>query len=257
MVTGASSGTGRSFAVRLASEGFNLIITARRTDRLENLKQQLEEEYKVKVIVHQFDLLAPTKEAWDSIETLFINNNVTVLINNAGTTLRCKAPFGEVPLQDCHDVVEVNVQSLLHLTHQFLRHLDESHHLIVFMSSCTAMYCSPYNSTYAATKGFIRQFSKSVAFEYDNVDCTVFTPWHMSTEMIGNAPPRINICTADQFVDCALLHVGLEKEIDPYWGHYFEDWVWRFVPASITSSMLKKEFKNFKKMRDAMEKKGE
>ena len=56
MITGATSGIGLGTAKALASEGFNLILTGRRNDRLENIKKEIEEKYKVKVLILCFDV---------------------------------------------------------------------------------------------------------------------------------------------------------------------------------------------------------
>ena len=115
------------------------------------------------------------------------------------------------------------------------------------MSSCTATMASPYNSVYSSTKAYIRQLSKSINFEYSNVDTTVFEPWHIATEMIGK--PSSNFCTAtpDQLVENAMKHAGLTLEIDPFFIHYLEDWGSWAVPSLITTHMKKIEYDTFEK----------
>ena len=122
------------------------------------------------------------------------------------------------------------------------------------MSSCTATMASPYNSVYSSTKAYIRQLSKSINFEYSNVDTTVFEPWHIATEMIGKPSSNISIVTPNQLVENAMKHAGLTLEIDPCLFHYIEDWGTMFTPEFIRVRKAIKEFENFKKTRSQMNK---
>ena len=122
---------------------------------------------------------------------------------------------------------------------------EKQKNLIVFMSSMTANAGSPGVSVYGATKAFVKQFGKSISYEYNHIDCTTIVPWHISTEMIGNMKPNIGVCTPKQLVDSAFIHVGLTNEIDPYIPHYLQDWSYDRIPDDIKGFLAANEYKLF------------
>ncbi|EDR24648.1 estradiol 17-beta-dehydrogenase, putative [Entamoeba dispar SAW760] len=248
LITGASEGVGRSFAERLGKEGFNLILIARRTELLNEIKKELESKYKIKVITLTINLYQINEVQWKLIDNLLEENNVTVLINNVSRSI--KGMFTDIPLEETNNMIKLNIEITSQITHLFIHHsIKNAKNLIIFMSSCTSKTPAPYSAIYASTKEFIFQLSRSISYEYSNIDCTVFRPWHISTEMIGKMQPSLSVCTPDQFVDSALTHVGLTRVIDPYWFHYFEDWSYDCLPDDIKSFLIVNEFKKFKELR--------
>ena len=149
-------------------------------------------------------------------------------------------------LDRINDIVKLNVQVMLNVTHRFINHsIKNTNNLIVFMSSCTSIGPRYGLSMYSSTKAFIKQFGKSVAREYKHIDCTTFVPWHISTEMIGNLPTNIGVCTPEEFVDSAFVHVGLTPAIDPYIPHYLQDWSYDRVPDVVKAHFAKIEYMSF------------
>ena len=244
LVTGASEGIGKAYAERLAKEGFNLILIARRKQLLEEIKHELELTYKINVIIYDFDLNTMSEEQWKIIENEMIQKNVTVLINNVSYARN--ALFDKFAIEDVNRMVKLNVEVTLDITHRFIHHTKETEkYFILFMSSCSCVNISPYNAVYSATKAFIKQFGKSISYEYKNIDCTTIVPWHISTEMIGNIPTNIGVCTPKQLVDSAFVHVGLTNEIDPYIPHYLQDWAYDRIPDGIKAYFASMEYLSF------------
>ena len=248
IVTGASEGTGRAYATQLAQHGFNLIIVARRKDVLEQIKAELVEAYGVDVIVLPHDFSAPSAEFEAAVGGLMAAHDVSVLVNNVGRSSH--AAFEELSGDDLAHIVSVNIGAALAVTRLFVQHSDAARpYLVLVMSSCTGLVPSPGNAVYASTKAFLHQFARSVSWEYPHVDVSVFTPWHISTSMIGNMAPSVTVPTAETFVRSALQHAGVERAITPYWMHHLELWGFYGVPEQITSAATLREFQRFRELR--------
>jgi len=164
LVTGASSGIGREFAAQLAAGGANLILTARRRDRLETSAQELSAKHSVKVEVFNADLVRP--DAPGEIFAFTEGRGITVdlLINNAGF-----GAFGEFPTQNTEvflAMLQVNVGAVMHLTHLYLQGMVARRRGdVLIVSSVAAFQGVPYYATYAATKAFERIFVEGLAAE--------------------------------------------------------------------------------------------
>ncbi|MGO9640573.1 MAG: SDR family NAD(P)-dependent oxidoreductase [Candidatus Acidiferrales bacterium] len=164
LVTGASSGIGREFAAQLAAGGANLVLTARRRERLEKLAQVLSARHGVLAEVFPADLAQPgaPREIFEFTEGRGIT--VDLLVNNAGF-----GAFGEFPKQDVQvllAMLQVNVNAVLHLTHLYLQGMmARGQGDVLIVSSVAAFQGVPYSSTYAATKAFERIFVEGLAEE--------------------------------------------------------------------------------------------
>jgi uncharacterized protein len=164
LVTGASAGIGREIATQLAAGGANLLLTARRAERLEQLAYELTTQYRVAVEVFPVDLARP--EGPSDIFRFAQQKGVPieVLINNAG--FGKYGEFWRTDPQQLLNMVQVNVASVVHLTHLFLPPMVERRSGYVMVVASTAAFQPvPYLTTYAATKGFDMLFAEGLAEE--------------------------------------------------------------------------------------------
>jgi len=172
LITGASAGIGMEIAKALAADGENLLLVARREDRLRALADELSGKHNIKVHVLRADLADPA--APNQIFDFTQQNNfaVTTLINNAGFGLR--GTFHELDRQRQLDMIQVNVTALTNLTHLFLPSMLENNHgRILNVASIAAFEPGPYMSIYHATKGFVLHFSEGIAEELRSTNVTV------------------------------------------------------------------------------------
>jgi len=164
LVTGASAGIGAALAEELARGGTNLVLTARRRERLEELAQKLEAAHKIQTKIFVADLTQP-----DAPETIFQFTKgqaieIELLVNNAGF-----GAYGEFPTVEPRkltDMVQVNCAAVVHLTRLYLPEMVARKHGDVLIVASTASFQSvPYISTYAATKAFDLLFAEGLAEE--------------------------------------------------------------------------------------------
>jgi uncharacterized protein len=183
LVTGASSGFGTHFARQLAAMGCNLVITARRTDRLEALKSEITAVLPVQVDIVAQDLGQPgaAQALFDQVQAL--GRPVDLLINNAGFGL--KGRFLESPLERQREMVNLNVLAVTELTWLFARPMVERRDgYILFVSSIAEFQPSPMYATYAATKVFVSHFAHALHYELHGtgVNSMIVSPGTSPTE---------------------------------------------------------------------------
>lgn len=185
LVTGASSGLGYELAYQLAHHHkANLIIAARRADKLNQLKVELEQDAGVRVKVVVADL-----SSTDDIDRL-INESIHGqelygAILNAGITY-----FGEhaeITQVEFNSILQTNVKSVVHLTSELVRHFEESKQEggIMVVSSMAAIFPTPYQAVYSGTKAFVMSFVNALSLEIKNpkLSLTVYAPGGIATEM--------------------------------------------------------------------------
>lgn len=164
LVTGASAGIGAALAEELALGGTNLVLTARRKDRLDALAERLASTYKILFEVFPADLADPSAPEKIFAFTEDRGVDIDLLINNAGF-----GKYGEFPSLDKQrllDMVQVNCAAVVHLTHLFLQPMiARGHGDVLILASTASFQAVPYISTYAATKAFDLLFAEGLAEE--------------------------------------------------------------------------------------------
>ncbi len=164
LITGASAGIGLEFAKLLAAGGANLVLTARRIDRLQKLASDLSAAHRVQVEVFSADLAQPEARGEIHVFTSKKNIAVELLINNAGF-----GAFGyahEIPIEKMLEMIQVNCSAVMHLTRLYLPAMvARKHGDVLIVASLAAFQAVPFNSVYAATKAFDLLFAEGVAEE--------------------------------------------------------------------------------------------
>jgi uncharacterized protein len=164
LITGASSGIGESFAYALARQNYDLVLVARRRERLEAVAAKASEIGAGRTEIVASDLARGGAPLELQARLLALPVQVDYLINNAGfgTTGR----FERLPLEREIEQIELNVTALLALTRLFLPPMVERRRgTIINVASTAAFQPLPYMATYAATKAFVLSFTQAIAAE--------------------------------------------------------------------------------------------
>ncbi len=209
LVTGASSGIGEAFARQLAKRGYDVVLVARRKDRLDKLAGELSTACAVDVEVIEADLSAP--EGVAAVEKRLAASDIELLVNNAGFATH--GEFGGLPLERELAEIDVNVKALAALTHAAVTPMVSARRgIIINVASMGGFQPVPYMSTYAATKAFVLHFSEGVHEEVkkQGVTVTCLCPGGVNTEFQQVAGlnedrlPSIGRKTPDQVAAAAL-----------------------------------------------------
>ncbi|HCJ28105.1 MAG TPA: NAD(P)-dependent oxidoreductase [Pseudomonas sp.] len=157
-ITGATSGFGRATARRFAEAGWALVLTGRRLERLEALKEELSTKVPVHIAALDVRDAEAVKQAVAELPEGF--REVKTLVNNAGLAL-APEPAQKVALEDWHTMIDTNVTGLVNVTHALLPRLIETGKgsSIVSIGSVAGHWPYPGGHVYGATKAFVEQFS--------------------------------------------------------------------------------------------------
>jgi hypothetical protein len=163
VVTGASAGIGKVFCERLAARGHDLLVVARDGNRLQALKQELEQQYGVGVDAFPADLTIDTDVSLLA-ETLTRSPNLAVLVNNAGFGTRDTLADASPARQEA--MLQLHVMAPMRLSQAALPVLLKNQRgAIVNVSSVASFLFSADNVNYCATKAYLRVFSEGLAAE--------------------------------------------------------------------------------------------
>lgn len=249
LVTGASAGIGEAIAVELAEAGVNLVLTARRRERLDLLAERLRTQHDIQTQVIVADLTQPQvpQQIFDATEGAALK--VDVLINNAG--------FGEYGeflrsnLQMQVSMVQVNCTAVVHLTRLFLPAMVQRRRGWLMIVASTASYQPvPYLATYGATKAFDRMLAEALAEEMKRhgVRVSALCPGPTESEFNQVAGGR----TGDRRKHQSAAEVarrGLEglaggkHWVIPYVAGRLQVFTQRFVPRRTVSSAIERLFR--------------
>ena len=167
VVTGASSGIGRAYAERLASNGMDVVLIARRSDRLESLQHDLERRgVSARTVVADLGRGEDVERLAEQLEAM----PVELLVNNAG--LAHYMPFAQLPPERARELVDVNAMAPLLLTRAVVPGMIQRGRgaiinvasLLAFSGAARASFLPP-RAVYAATKAFLVTFTEILAGE--------------------------------------------------------------------------------------------
>jgi uncharacterized protein len=194
LITGASAGIGLELAKLLAAGKANLVLTARRADRLEKLAAELAAKHRISVKVVAADLAQPGAPAqiFDFTHQNLIE--IELLVNNAGF-----GAFGyihEIPFDRMAEMIQVNCTAVVELTRLYVPAMVERKHGdVLILASVAAFQAVPFNSAYAATKAFDLIFAEGIAEELAEFGVRVcaLCPGSTDTEFqqVARQPDRV------------------------------------------------------------------
>ena len=184
LITGATSGIGEAIALCLAKENYRLILTGRREERLDVLKNKLESEYNAKVQTLCFDV-----REYNEVEKA-INNlsgewkNIDILINNAGLAVGL-SPLHEGVIDDWERMIDTNIKGLLYVTRVVTPGMvsGRSGH-IINIGSIAGKHVYPNGAVYCATKYAVDAISKGMRLDFlpYGIKVTQICPGAVETE---------------------------------------------------------------------------
>jgi uncharacterized protein len=196
LITGASGGIGYNLAELFAQDGHDLVLVARNETKLQQIKMEWEQRYKIQIQIFARDLMLATvpQEIFETV--CFKNISIDVLVNNAG--FGWKGNFAEMNSVDALEMIQVNITSLVHLTRLFLPEmLSRKDGKILNIASTAAFQPGPEMAMYYATKAFVLSFSEALSAEVQDkgVSVTTLCPGPTNT----NFQARANMANTQLF----------------------------------------------------------
>ena len=247
LITGASGGIGLALAQVFARHGHDLVLIARSEDKLKALAADLEKQHGIRTRVLARDLTDPA--APDAIFEQLQTEGVAVeiLVNNAGyASYGC---FHELELQRELNMIQLNVTTLVHLSHRFLQPmLARRRGRILNVASTAAFQPGPLMATYYATKSFVLSFSEAIANELQGqgVTVTALCPGPTASGFQARANMEDSRLVQDGLMDAATVaeagYAGLmagKTVVVPGTMNYLLTLAPRFAPRNVTTRIVR------------------
>lgn len=215
LVTGASAGIGKVYAERLAARGFDLVLVARRADRLTALAEALRASHGIRVDTLPADLSA-TSDLDRVVARIDTDAGITMLVNNAGV-----ATMGAVattPTADLATMTDVNISALVRLSRAAVTAFKaRGRGTLVNIGSVLGFHTLPTSAAYSGTKGYVLNFTRGLQTEVEGSGvvvqlvapaATATDIWELSGVPLSNLDPA-TVMSVDDLVDAALA--GLDQ----------------------------------------------
>lgn len=238
LITGASDGIGRAFAVALAEQGFDLVLVARREDVLEGIAADLAARFDITVQVFAADLSDPA-----TVPALLAGTKDTPIgLVIAAAGFGSVGPFLDLDPATEANMVDLNCRSVVALCHGFgQRMAGQGRGGIVLFSSLVGFSGAPYSATYAATKGFVQSFAEGLAPELRARGISVLSvaPGPVGTGFAARAGMKMGQAATPQTVArSALAALGKRGTVRPGFLAKLLGWSLAMLPRAGRARVL-------------------
>ncbi|CAH1399639.1 unnamed protein product [Nezara viridula] len=185
VVTGATDGIGKAYAIELAKRGMDIILISRNETKLTNTALEIEKSHGVKTFWIKADF--STRDCYGHIEKNLDDKDIGILVNNVGTLQFVSQEYNEIEKESLWKEIDINCGALAMMTRIVLPKMKQKRKgLIVNMSSISSITTFPTMSLYAATKSFMNMFSVSIEVEVApyNIRVQNLIPYFIETKLL-------------------------------------------------------------------------
>lgn len=237
LVTGASAGIGEEFARQLAQRGLNLVLIARREEKLKALATSLTESAGIDVKVVVLDLVS--EHAVAELEEATEQLDIGLVVLNAGVLVI--GPFLDQPRDTQTNLVLLNSVRPMQLAHHFGNRLMRRHRGgIILVASLAGEHPMPYEAAYAASKAFVSSFGQALHTELagTGVEVTVLAPGLVDTPMVQDSAvdvtnTQLSVTGPAPVVLAALEGLGKKALVIPGATNKLADMAFRVLPRPV------------------------
>jgi 17beta-estradiol 17-dehydrogenase / very-long-chain 3-oxoacyl-CoA reductase len=235
VITGASDGIGKEFALQLASKGFNVLLVSRTESKLQALASEISSKYNgVATKTLAMDFTKDNAGDYERLTELVKDLDVAILINNVGRSHDMPVPFLETADEEMESIITINVKGTLKVTRVIAPGMVARHRgLILNMGSFGGLLPTPLLATYSGSKAFLQHWSTALGAELKPQGVTVQLAigYLITSAMSKIRRPSMMIPTPKAFVKATLGKIGLSGTaggmtgtITPYWSHGVMHW---------------------------------
>ncbi|KAI0093353.1 hypothetical protein BDY19DRAFT_923366 [Irpex rosettiformis] len=257
VVTGASEGIGREYALQLAKKGFNVLVSARNVAALETLVKEIKSQspgVKTKAVPFDFSRVHEIAQ-WSDFRAEVESLDVGVLVNNVGRSHAFPVDFVDTTEEEVDNILTINIDATLKVTRAILPGMVQRRRgLILTLTSFAGVSSvSPMLAPYAASKVFLASFSAALGPEVKSkgIDVEAVNTYFVVSNMSKIRKASALIPTPKQYVRATLSKVGLACGAlfsgrpylsTPYWSHALLDYFihvlgWTSVVSAVTHNM--------------------
>jgi len=243
VVTGATDGIGKAYALALAKRGMSLVLVSRTESKLKAVADEIDSKNykgveKTKYVVCDYSNFDEKTRARVAKELDGLD--IGVLINNVGQSYRYPRFFHELSDEEVSGMVEMNVNSTVWMTKMVIDGMAERKRgAIVNLSSGSAEHTMPLLAEYGAAKMFVERFSESLDAEYRGrgvrVQCQI--PFYVATKL-AKLRKSLTVPTANAYVQMSMRWVGYGGVVQPFYLHGLQGWVMKVMPSFLVDKAV-------------------
>lgn len=242
IVTGATDGIGRAYALALAKEGMSLILISRTEAKLVAMAAEIDNvkdahgkkpgqgksptRDKTRIIVCDYSNFDDT--ARKHVASQISDLDIGILVNNVGMSYRYPMYYHELTTSEVSSIIELNINSTVIMTHLVLPGMvQRKRGTILNISSGSALHSMPLLAEYGAAKMFIARFSQSLDVEYKSVGVRVQcqVPFYVATKL-AKLRKSMSVPTAREYVSMGMRSLGYGgNAVQPYWLHAIQGYI--------------------------------
>ncbi|KAI0272050.1 3-ketoacyl-CoA reductase [Russula aff. rugulosa BPL654] len=250
VVTGASDGIGREFAIQLARAGFNVLLAARNQAKLDTVVDDIvnacgSDSGGVQTKTFVVDFATADEARWEELLEELKPIEVGVLVNNVGVSHEFPADFVDTSPEELATIINVNVTATLRITSLIAPSMvSRKKGLILNMGSFAGAAPTPMLAVYSASKSFIRTWTEGLAAELTPKGVIIehVNTYYVTSAMSKIRRPSLFIPTPKAFVSSVLAKIA-PGTITPYWTHALVSAAMGLAPSKVvlayTHALLK------------------
>ncbi|KAH7105067.1 3-ketoacyl-CoA reductase [Auriculariales sp. MPI-PUGE-AT-0066] len=265
VVTGATDGIGREFALQLAAKGFNILLVSRTPSKLAAVEKEITEknpQVQTRSITLDYEV---AKDAdYEPLRQVATELDVRVLVNNVGKSHEMPVPFAQTDLNEMGSIIDVNVFGTLRTTRAVLpAMIARKQRALILTLSSFASTPTPLLATYSGSKAFLVTWNAALAEELKSsrIDTRIINTYYVVSAMSKIRKPSLFIPMPKSFVRAALAlrgSTGTRASLTPFWTHAIMDFalekfhlrgLWTRFSLGVNSNIRVRALK--KKVREA------
>jgi 17beta-estradiol 17-dehydrogenase / very-long-chain 3-oxoacyl-CoA reductase len=249
LITGASDGIGKEFAVQTARSGYNLILASRTESKLTALADEITTKCpSIVVKTLAMDFARNDDADYEKLKKLVQGLDVSILINNVGKSHSIPVPFAQTAEDEMTDIIMINCLATLRVTQLVIPSMMQRQRgLILTMGSFGGLLPTPLLATYSGSKAFLQYWSTALGAELEPYGIQVrLIQAHLITSAMSKIrKPSLTVPTPRTFVKAVLAKLGRNGgspsytySSSPYWSHGLMAWFLTCVMGVMSKTVL-------------------
>lgn len=243
VVTGATDGIGKEYAVALAKKGLSVMLISRTESKLQDVKKEIDDKgysgVETKYVVCDYSNF--DQKARDTVKAAIKDLDVGVLVNNVGASYRYPMYFHELTEPEVANLMEMNISSTTWMTEYVIHGMVERKRgAIINLSSGSAMLTLPLLAEYSGAKAYIEKFSRALNAEYSSrgVTCQCQIPFYVATKL-AKMRKSLMVPSPKDYVANAIKWVGYPDAVaSPFFLHALQGYVLGQLPDIVVSKII-------------------
>ncbi|XP_055343901.1 very-long-chain 3-oxoacyl-CoA reductase-like [Paramacrobiotus metropolitanus] len=266
VVTGATDGIGKGYALDLARRGCDIVLISRSEDKLNSVAKEIASKHDVltRIVVADF---GSDERIYEKIRTELEGLEIGTLVNNVGMALLYPDIFHRAPggIDAMLKMIRVNCVAQTMMTRIILPQMvARNKGIIIHLSSAAGNIPIPLLAEYSATKAYNDFLGRALQHEYNDkgIISQVIFPYGVATNMSGRSKTNLFMLNAEAYARSCLNSVGFFSRTNGHPSHCIQNWIFEHLPSGIFSKVLRKimekgRTRHINKLKETGEYKGE